>query len=491
MSCPFHQQFEKIAAFPVIGQDYYKDLGEKTRLIIEAALDAIVGINTKGEIIIWNPQAEALFGWKKEEIIGQSLTEKIVPHRFRQKHDAGFKLYLETGIHTTLNKKLEISALNKKEEEFPIELSILPIKENGQEFFCAFMRDISDRKRAERKLVQQKEFFESLINGLPGIFYLSDLNGRLLQWNKNFETISEYSTNEIAIMPGIDFIYEPDRGRMQDNLRKAFRDGKAESEAHLLTKSGHLIPYFFTSCLIEVEGKWCMMGMGIDLSEKVRLQKSLDQKTKQIQREMTIAVITAQESERSNLGLELHDNVNQVLTTIKLYVEMLRDGVGGDPSQLFSKTLIHLQSSINEIRSISKRLSAPTLGSISLNESIKELVDSINLTRCIEIVYRIEDLGGNITQDIHLAIYRIVQEQLNNIIKYAGASTASIMIEKRAQSLFLQITDDGKGFDPKGKWQGIGLNNMKTRAESLEGSFHIKSAAGKGCEINVSIPLKS
>lgn len=491
MSCPFHKQTGDAVESATIGQDYYKDLGEKTRLIIEAALDAIVGINTNGEIIIWNPQAEALFGWRKEEIIGQSLTEKIVPQRFRQKHDAGFKLYLETGKHTTLNKKLEISALNKLDKEFPIELSILPIKEYGQEFFCAFIRDISDRKGAEKKLMQQKEFFESLINGLPGIFYLSDLKGRLLQWNKNFETVSGYCTGEIKAMPGIEFIYEPDKENIRDNLRKAFRDGKGETEAHLLTKTGKIIPYFFTSCLIEVESKLCMMGMGIDLSEKVRLQDSLDQKTRQIQREMTIAVITAQESERSKLGLELHDNVNQVLTTIKLYVEMLRDGLGGDQSQMFCKTLTHLQNSIDEIRSISKRLSAPTLGSISLNESIKELVDSINLTGCVDIIYSIEDLNVAITQDVHLAIYRIIQEQLNNIIKYAAASTATIVIARKEQTLCVTIKDDGKGFDTKGKWQGIGLNNMKTRAESLDGSFYIKSGAGLGCEINVSIPLKT
>jgi len=490
MSCPFHNSLNStVTKQTTIGQDYYKDLGEKTRLIIDAALDAIIGINTDGEIIIWNPQAEAMFGWKKEEILGQSLTEKIVPHRYRERHETGFRLYLETGVHTTLNRKLEISALDRHEREFPIEISILPIKTDGQEFFCAFMRDISDRKQAEQKLIQQKEFFESLINGLPGIFYLGDLNGNLLQWNKNFESVLGYSSNEIQTIQGIDFIYFPDKDRIRQNLRKALRHGKAEAEAHLQTKEGKRIPYFFTACPIELDGKPCIMGMGIDLSEKVRLQKILDQRNRQVQRKMTAAVITAQESERSNLGLELHDNVNQVLTTVKLYVEMLRDGIGDNQSELFCKTLSHLQSSINEIRSISKRLSAPTLGRISLNESIKDLVDSINLTGRIHIAYSIDDLHSGITQEVHLAVYRIIQEQLNNIVKYADASTATIIIQRNTENLFLKIIDDGKGFDTNAKSQGIGLNNMKTRAESLDGSFHVKSSVGMGCEIDVSIPL--
>jgi PAS domain S-box-containing protein len=432
-----------------------------------------------------------MFGWTKEEILGQSLTEKIIPHRFREKHDAGFKHYLETGVHTTLNKKLEISALNREGKEFPIELSILPIKDGAQQFFCAFMRDISERKSAEDALIQQKEFFKFLIDGLPGIFYLSDLNGYLIKWNKNFESISGYTAEEMITFPGKEHIYKQDREKIAKNLRIAFEEGKGECEARLITKEGKCIPYFFTACLIRLEGKPCMMGMGIDLSEKVRLQKDLDQKTRQSQREMTTAVINAQESERSNLGLELHDNVNQVLTTVKLYVEMLRDGIGGNQSELFGKTLIHLQGSINEIRSISKRLSAPTLGNISLNDSIKELAESINLTGRLQIIYSIEDFNGTLTQEVHLAIYRIVQEQLNNIIKYAAASIATIIIENKEQHLFLKITDDGKGFDTKTRWQGIGLNNMKTRAESLEGTFTLQSTAGMGCEIKVSIPLKT
>jgi PAS domain S-box-containing protein len=469
---------------------YLADLGEKTRLIIDAALDAIVGINTAGEIIIWNPQAAAIFGWQEDEIMGQALSDKIVPERFRERHNRGFNHYLQTGIHTTLNRKMEIHAINRAGKEFPIELSILPIKEGGQEFFCAFIRDISKTKEYEKQLVAQKEFSQSLIDGLPGVFYLFDFSGRFLLWNRRVEELSGYTKEEVSAMHPLDFFDKSEKTLVQQRISEVFEKGHSDVEAHFLTKDGRRLPHFFNGRRIEVDGETCVMGMGVDISSRVHMQRELDARKKQLQREMTTAVITAQESERSQLGQELHDNVNQVLTTVKLYVEMMQDGIG-DPGKLLSKSVQHLQECITEIRVISKRLSAPTLGNICLTESIKELVESINITQRVNIVYHLEGIfRKKITQELHLAIYRIVQEQLNNIVKYADASYATIAIVQKGTLIYLTIRDDGKGFDATRKQKGIGLNNMRTRAESMGGSFNIQAKPGAGCEIKVCIPLK-
>jgi signal transduction histidine kinase len=231
------------------------------------------------------------------------------------------------------------------------------------------------------------------------------------------------------------------------------------------------------------------MGMGVDISERVKLQQELDKKTAHQQRKMTKAVIAAQEAERTQLGQELHDNVNQVLTTIKLYTEMLRDGLG-DSGTIIEKSIYHLQKCINEIRSISKKLSAPTLGNLSLVESIKELAESINLTKRINIIFNIEGfLKKDITSEIHMVLYRIVQEELKNIINHAEASYVAISLKRENQYLTLTIKDDGKGFDIKTNRGGNGLYNMKTRAESIGGTFNILSTVGTGCEIMVRIPI--
>jgi signal transduction histidine kinase len=222
-----------------------------------------------------------------------------------------------------------------------------------------------------------------------------------------------------------------------------------------------------------------------NINDRVELQQRLNYEMINKQKEITAAVIRAQETERSQLGLELHDNVNQVLTTVKLYNEMYLTGMVQD-KEILLKSSDYIQECINEIRSISKRLSAPTLGSISLQDSIQELVDSINLTNRVRISCAFNGLDlFVVSEDLHLGIYRIVQESLNNVLKYAGADTVLIELNRKENELCLRISDDGQGFDTSIKRKGIGITNMRTRAENLNGSFFLSSAPGQGCTLRI------
>ncbi|THU41907.1 PAS domain S-box protein [Niastella caeni] len=132
---------------------------ETTRLIMNSALDAIVCIDTDGYITVWNPQAEKIFGWLESEVKGHRLSETIIPVQYRALHEAGLKRYLTTRQHTVINKLIEISALNRNGKEFPIELTIIPMRQKDNDFFCAFIRDITERRDAEAR---QKEYAEDL-----------------------------------------------------------------------------------------------------------------------------------------------------------------------------------------------------------------------------------------------------------------------------------------------------------------------------------------
>jgi len=132
---------------------------ETTRLIMNSALDAIVCIDIDGCIIIWNPQAEKTFGFTEAEVMGRRLSETIIPEQYRALHEAGLKRYLSTGQATVLNKVFEISALHRNGNEFPIELTIIPMRLKEHDFFCAFIRDITERREAEDR---QKEYAQDL-----------------------------------------------------------------------------------------------------------------------------------------------------------------------------------------------------------------------------------------------------------------------------------------------------------------------------------------
>lgn len=132
---------------------------ETTRLIMNSALDAIICIDPEGCITVWNPQAEKIFGWTEAEIKGCRLSDTIIPEQYRTLHEAGLKRYLTTREHKVINKLIEITALNRQGKEFPIELTIIPMQQKDTDFFCAFIRDITEKREAE---IRQKEYAEDL-----------------------------------------------------------------------------------------------------------------------------------------------------------------------------------------------------------------------------------------------------------------------------------------------------------------------------------------
>lgn len=138
-------------------EEKIKNSEERRKLIMNAALDAIICIDKEGIITFWNPQAEQIFGWMAGEAMGKSLSERIIPENYRVMHENGMKNYLNTGKGPALNVLLQLSAIRRSGEEFPIELTVLPIRQDGEEFFCAFIRDISERKTYEARLIELNE----------------------------------------------------------------------------------------------------------------------------------------------------------------------------------------------------------------------------------------------------------------------------------------------------------------------------------------------
>lgn len=134
-----------------------KESEEVKNLIMSSALDAIICADINGKVIFWNKRAETLFGWTFDDIKDQALTDTIIPKQHRKAHSHSWDHYLQTGEKHVSGRIVEIAALNKSGKEFPIELFMIPIKTGKTEFFCAFIRDISERKNLERKLLEQQK----------------------------------------------------------------------------------------------------------------------------------------------------------------------------------------------------------------------------------------------------------------------------------------------------------------------------------------------
>jgi PAS domain S-box-containing protein len=144
---------------------------ERTRLIIETALDAVVTMDTSGAITGWSPQAERTFGWTRQEVLGRSMADTIIPERYREPHRQGLKRFVATGEGVVLNKRLELSALRRDGTEFPIELSITPVRTAEGVSFSAFVRDITERKRTEQALGESQQHYRALAESLPHLVW--------------------------------------------------------------------------------------------------------------------------------------------------------------------------------------------------------------------------------------------------------------------------------------------------------------------------------
>lgn len=202
--------------------------------------------------------------------------------------------------------------------------------------------------------------------------------------------------------------------------------------------------------------------------------------------------IQVQEREREQIGKELHDNINQILAATKLYLDIAMKESGEEAvTEILLKSHKNLQSAMEEIRQLSQSLVAPSLGGITLDQALKRLTDNLPLASTLRIHLDTKDYTEDVADEgMKLTCYRIVQVQLNNIIKHARASEATIRL-KRSDHLELTIRDDGIGFNPGKATAGIGLRNIRNRVGYYNGTVAIHSEPGKGCALSVIIPLRS
>jgi two-component system, LuxR family, sensor kinase FixL len=142
---------------------FNKELQEREfnlQQLLHFAPDAIIAINTEGNISFWNPKAEQIFGWSFDEVIGKSLAETIIPAQYREAHNQGMKRYLSTGNARVIGRSIEVTALNKKGDEFYVSLTISSAIQDGKTTFIAFLRDISEQKRNELELDKKRRELE-------------------------------------------------------------------------------------------------------------------------------------------------------------------------------------------------------------------------------------------------------------------------------------------------------------------------------------------
>lgn len=232
-----------------------------------------------------------------------------------------------------------------------------------------------------------------------------------------------------------------------------------------------------------------LIGATQDVTQRKLAEMKLKEEQSRHHRQVTDAVISAQENERRHIGAELHDNVNQILTSAMLFLN-LAESEQKEKTTLLKQAKAILGNAVSEIRKLSHSLIPPSLNAESLTDALTRIVDNTRRSG-LNVHSEITRFDETIlSEKMKLAIYRIIQEQFNNINKHSNAKSITVQLVIKNSQLILSIKDDGVGFDPSKESKGVGLTNIRTRTSLHNGKIEIHSAPGRGCTLEVSFPVR-
>lgn len=323
-------------------QDALIESEKRIRLIIESSLSAIVIMDSYGIITDWNPQAEKMFGWTKDEAIGRRLDELIIPSTQRDAHRQGLQHFLHTGIGPLLNQLIEQTAIRRDGSEFPVELSISPLKLGNAYIFSGFIHDITERKRLEHR-------FRQAVESAPYAIVMVNESGTIEMVNTQTETSFGYSRTELIGQP-IEILV-PERFRSAHiGFRQAYlaapvsRSMGVGRELYGLRKDGAEFPVEIGLSLIDSHEETLILSTIIDITTR----KSTEAQIRQAQVNLAIAQSEIKIAQRIQASLSPSAPIKSSHFEVTGYC-LPADQIGGDYFDYFYRNEDHLDMIIADV----------------------------------------------------------------------------------------------------------------------------------------------
>lgn len=351
-------------------------------------------------------------------------------------------------------------------------------------------QDITDRKNKEEELKKLSMVAEETINGVG----IRDKDGRITWINKAFTKIYGYEPGEVIGKTPNSFLHgcETD-AHLVDNVKQQLIEHNPFSyEIINYTKAGNkILVNIQVQPIFDDTGNFTQsFSLITDVTSQRRLEEQVKEEKNIKQKEITNAVFAAQEKERSEIGRELHDNVNQLLGATRLYIDMARKDDANRELHLINSSKYAL-TAIEEIRKLSKILITPLINERGLVDSVKDLAKDIMLVHPIKIIFNTDSFNEcGLSEKFKLNIFRIIQEQINNTLKHAEAENILIIFKENNGRLLVSVSDDGVGFDTAERKSGVGITNIKSRAELYNGIMQLTSLVGKGTQLSMTFDTK-
>jgi len=515
---------------------------ERLLSIVQTANDAIISINGRGQIVFWNQSAKTIFGYSSDEVINKPLTI-IIPERFREAYENGIKRIVSTGKSNIVGKTIEMFGRRKDGSEFPLELSLAIWKMGEGIFFTGIIRDITERKQAEKALhIAHAELDLRVKERTAELSFANEQLGQEIKERKRAEITLKESESKyrivadntydwewwrnpegkfIHVSPSCkrvthheaeEFIKDPDlllkiihpddkSSFIRHRIEVEKKHTPGEIEFRILRSDGSLrwIGHACHPVFDEQGGFLGRRGSNRDITERKCAEEALRESEEQL-RYLSCKLLTAQETERRRISRELHDELGGSLAALKLRSNFIKKNLQQDQTDLREECQSnekYIDQIIENVHRLSRDLSPPVLEDLGLSSALRWLIDHFVKHYDIKVRFDSIDVDHRFPREAEIMIFRIFQEAFTNIGKHAQAKNVSVIIKKDVDRLSFLLEDDGKGFDPnkahmgEATERGMGLATMRERTRLLGGSFDLQSQEGKGTLVIFGVPIKT
>ena len=457
-------------------------------------MDAIITVGDDQRVILFTAAAEQVFGVPRAQAIGSPL-ERFIPERFRAEHEAHMKRFAETGASSRrMGHQRIVVGLRADGEEFPIDASISQLTERGQHFYTVVLRDVSERVRGEQALSRSEQRLRGILDSAMDAIITMDERQHIVLFNAAAERVFGYSRDEVMGAPLWRLI--PDRFRASHGAHvKSFgetgttsrRMGTSRIVAGM-RKNGEEFPIDASISQVEEHGHRFYTVILRDVTDRVRAERELRESREEI-KEMALAANRVREQEKSRIARELHDELGQALTALKIDVVWMKQNLSAPTAELASK-LTEMQLLVDGTVAATRRISADlrplVLDDLGLAAAAEWLVQ--NFTQRTGVACELAMAADLELGEPHAtSVFRALQESLTNIAKHAQATRVEVTLGREGGHVTLTVRDNGLGFDTQAprKSGSFGLLGLRERAALLGGEATIDSEPGKGTRVEL------
>jgi len=502
--------------------------------ILETSADGIIAIDEQQRVTLFNKGAETIFGYIAEEVLGQPL-ERLIPAGSRDGHRVSIEDFgKEASGPRRMAGPREVKGLKKDGTEFPLEASISRVVTGEGVFYTSIVRDVTDRVRdrrelerahqelearvqertlelaeanewlrreieekqeAESRLLASEQRLQGILDNCTACVFMKDPNGRYLLINRWYETLFGLKNDETIGKTDVDIFPAEIAADLRRNDQLVLRSQHPiEFEENVAHPDGTVHTYITTKFLVrdELGGPFAICGIATDITRQKQAEELLS--------ELSGGLMALQDEERKRLSRELHEGTAQMLAALEMNLELAKKLARDENQTVVSALDVSLElveQSASQLRTMAYLLHPPGLDDFGLAPALRWFADGFSSRSGIKVDVQVDTEDTRFDRDVELAVFRIVQEALTNILRHAESKTARIVLRQREDQLELEVADTGHGISREvmtrmasGKTvPGIGITGIRERVRQLGGVFGLESGSD-GARLTAKLPTK-